>query len=94
MGFDIGFVRKIDWERPPRQLIEPICDAAGYGDGGTPCLSLKEIRELVAEFEPGDPDDWNSSTQDEVDEFLEWAEEYWRERGYDEVDGISLIYSY
>ena len=88
MSLDVGFVRSVDWAAPP---------GWGFGEalqvhlaGEEPLMSLKEIKEVYAEF-AANSDDSNAAAKDARD-FVSWCEGYWTERGLTEDTEIRLVF--
>ena len=93
MGLDIGFVEKTNWNAPrpgsalwDDHLVHFACIQSDE------VLTLEEIRSAYESME-----EHGGYEQDDVErakEFVDWCEEYWKERGLPAHYGISVTLSY
>ena len=91
MGLDIGIVHELKWPpRPGWALWEELSNYVVDADGTY--MSLTNVREALSEMMLKDGVVDLDSEQGR--EFVEWCEEYWKQRGLGGNDSISIVLDY
>lgn len=92
MGLDIGFVEKVNFKapRPGWDFGEELATIANDVDDGTCYLTLREIQEVHREFKTRDVE---QGSLDSAQRFVDWCVEYWKTRGMEKEDGITVLFS-
>lgn len=92
MGIDVGFVHQIRWGAPRAYAFWDALSLYETDVDGSNRVALTLIKNARQEFEDEhNPNQWDIEA---ADAFVAWCEEYWRERGLEDEDAISVIFYY
>ena len=93
MGLDIGMVDKIEWTPRPGWVFWDYLSPYALDVNGNR-LTLEDARNALGDMKGSVNDGVDTYDIELAREFVNWCEDYWRQRGYGPDDGISIVLSY